>query len=262
MLNPPSSKDLNSLISQFESSNIHSLGDNNRLFLRRIFANGIHQYCERLSAIGFSEASRVLDAGCGFGQWSLALASLNYEVECCDISPIRIQFLNQLADSLKASNINAQISGIDTLPFSDESFDAVFCYGVLFLTPWRQSLQELVRVLKPGGKLYVNANGFGWYAYLWHEEHNKADDYDPKHVAAKCLYDTLTYDRTGIYKPGMNLLIEQDEIIKSLKKLGMTNIQTSCEGGLHLETNSNRPKPFFPGEFKGLPAVYEVCAHR
>ena len=49
------------------------------------------------------------------------------------------------------------LSGIDDLPFKDESFDAVFSFAVLehVKDPFRCA-RELYRVLKPGGKLYVN----------------------------------------------------------------------------------------------------------
>jgi ubiquinone/menaquinone biosynthesis C-methylase UbiE len=42
------------------------------------------------------------------------------------------------------------------LPFADASFDAASCYGALYLMddPFG-TLQELIRVLKPGGRLAV-----------------------------------------------------------------------------------------------------------
>lgn len=154
--------------------------------------------------MGFSNLQNVLDAGCGYGQWSLALSRLNFSVESCDISPLRIKLLNILCNDFNISNLYPQISRIDLTPYPDNSFDGVFCYGVIFLTPWRNSLAEFKRILKPGGKMYVNANGLVWYMFLWNEEHNKTSDYDPKQIAASSLADTLTYDRNNIYRPGMN----------------------------------------------------------
>ena len=104
------------------------------------------------------------------------------------------------------------------MPYPDNCFDLVFCYGVIFLTPWRQSLGELSRVLKTGGKLYVNANGLGWYNYLWKEEHNKTTDYDPKAVAAQSFSSTLRYNREGYYEQGTNLIIEPKQIQHEMRK--------------------------------------------
>jgi len=238
--------------------NASEIGHNDRLFLQRIYGEGLSKYVDRLKAIGFTAKDKLLDAGCGYGQWSLALAGLNNTVECCDISPVRVRFLEALADQLDVSNLTATVSGIDVMPYPDNHFDAVFCYGVIFLTPWRKSLAELTRVLKLGGQLYVNANGLGWYMFLWQEEHNKADDYDPKAIAARCLSDTLTYDRKGIYELGMNLIIEPEGIKQELERLGFKHIEITHEGGLHLDQSVPAPKPFFKGEYNGQVGIYEL----
>lgn len=154
------------------------------------------------------------------------------------------------------------MSGIDALPYAGESFDAVFCYGVIFLTPWRQSLAELARVLKPGGTLYVNANGLGWYMFLWQEEHNKADDYDPKSRVAQSFADTLRYDREGVYEPGMNLIIEPHAMDAELQKLGFSDLRTAAEGCLHLNSDAPAPKPFFKGAYNGQVGTYEVLGRK
>lgn len=241
------------------AAHANRLGHNDRLFLQRIFGEGLLKYQNRLNAIGFSKHDHVLDAGCGYGQWSLALAEMNRQVSSCDISPLRIDFLSNLAENLGVTNLDIQLCGIDAFPHSDACFDAVFCYGVIFLTPWRQSLAELARVLKPGGILYVNANGLGWYMFLWQEEHNKADDYDPKAIAAQTFADTLRYDREGVCKPGSNLIIEPKSIDAELQRLGFHGIEFAAEGALHLNKTAAAPKPFFKGEYYGQVGIFEVC---
>lgn len=240
----------------------HGIGHNDQLFLQRIYDGGLDKYAQRLGAIGFAGYQHVLDAGCGFGQWSLALAGMNQKVSACDISPLRVDFLGKLTRELAVPNLDFRVSGIDDLPYADASFDAVFCYGVIFLTPWRKSLMELTRVLKPGGTLYVNANGLGWYIFLWQEEHNKADDYDPKAIAARTFTDTLRYDREGIYEPGMSLIIEPNALEGELRKLGFSNIYTASEGEIHAFPEASAPKPFFKGEYYGQVGVYEVLAKK
>lgn len=239
-----------------------AMGHNDYLFLERTFGEGLGKYVDRLRSIGFTGKGKVLDAGCGYGQWSLALAEMNETIESCDITPSRVQFLETLAVHLNVTNLTVKVSTINAMPYSDNYFDAVFCYGVIFLTPWHQSLVELIRVLKPGGSLYVNANGLGWYMFLWCEEHNKANDYDPKAITAKCLSDTLAYDRLGIYKPGMNLIIEPAAMIKTLSMLGFSCVQLGSEGSLYSPTSIHRPQPFFIGSFGGCTAVFEILAQK
>jgi ubiquinone/menaquinone biosynthesis C-methylase UbiE len=244
------------------SNNQARIGHNDSLYLDRIYREGLSKYIERLQAIGFTHREKVLDAGCGYGQWSLALAQLNRLVSACDISPLRITLLSEIVKELGVSNLEICISSIDTLPYGDASFDAVFCYGVIRLTPWRKSLSDFARVLKPGGTLYVNASGLGWCMHLWQDERNKADDYDPKAMAASTLVDTLKYDREGRYESGMSLIIEPKAIEEELLDLGFLNIQTAHEGGLHLDKSKSKPQPFFKGQYLGQLGAYELVANK
>jgi SAM-dependent methyltransferase len=238
------------------------IGHNDTLFLQRIYREGLGKYVERIRAIGFTNLENVLDAGCGYGQWSLALAHLNRSVNACDIDPLRINVFREIARELGATNLALRISSVDTLPYANACFDAVFCYGVIRLTPWRKTLGEFARVLKPGGMLYVNASGLGWCLHLWQDEPNKADDYDPKAIAARTLVDTLKYDREGRYEPGVSLIIEPKAIADELQKLGFLNIQTSHEGGLYLDKTNSMPQPFFKGQYFGQLGAYELIAKR
>jgi ubiquinone/menaquinone biosynthesis C-methylase UbiE len=112
----------------------------------------------------FCGLRHVLDAGCGFGQWTLSLSGLNEAVSACDISPARISALQELALALGRKNIEAEVSSLEPLPYPDAHFDGVFCYSVLPLVGWREALREIHRVAKPGGVIYVNANAIGYYA--------------------------------------------------------------------------------------------------
>ncbi len=250
--------DLNAALSKAQSARLSRFGHNDRGYLQRIYSEGLDKYIDRLRAIGFAGHGNVLDAGCGYGQWSLALAGMNQYVSACDISPLRVEFLSDLTRELAVSNIEFHVNSLDALPYADASFDAIFCYGVIFLTPWRHSLAQLARVMKPGGTLYVNANGLGWYTYLWQEEHNKADDYDPKAIAARSFIDTLRYDREGVYESGMNLIIEPQAMEDELRGFGFVDILTAAEGCLRLDASVPPPKPFFKGEYNGQVGVYEV----
>ena len=81
----------------------------------------------------------------------------------------------------------------------------------------------------------MNANGLRWYLFLWQEEHNKANDYDPKAIAAKSFGETLVYERKRVCGPGMSLIIDPQAIIKELEVLGFAKIETSNEGRLYLD---------------------------
>jgi len=236
------------------------IGHNDSLFLQRIYGEGLNKYIERLRAIGFTNHGYVLDAGCGFGQWSLALAQLNHSVSACDISNLRINVIDEIVKTIDVPNLNLRTSGIDSLPYADASFDAVFCYSVIMMTPWKKSLSEFWRVLKPGGVLYLNANDLGWYMYLWQKEPNKAADYDPKALVAQSFADTLRYERDGAYENGMNMIIDSNHIKTELENLNFNNIRIAEEGMLHEDGVSFPFNKFLLGNYCGALACYELLA--
>ena len=92
---------------------------------------------------------RALDAGCGTGVRSLALAERSRQVVGLDLSLGSLRTARRFQPRLcQASLLQA--------PLADRSFDLVFCWGVIHHTsdPIR-ALDELVRVLEPGGTLVL-----------------------------------------------------------------------------------------------------------
>jgi ubiquinone/menaquinone biosynthesis C-methylase UbiE len=234
------------------------LGENDASFLARIFAHGLQPYRQRLEALGFVGARRVLDAGCGFGQWSLALASLNEHVDACDASAIRLVVLRELAQELAVDGIAVRHARLERLPYADASYELAFCYGVIFCTPWRESLAELARILVRGGRLYVNANDIGWTVHLWQTAHNATADYDPRAVAARNLANTLAYTRGGLPPSESQIVVSSAELTSAGEALGLRVVAAGGEGMLHLSTNAAPPTPFFKAEYHGLPGCHEV----
>lgn len=236
---------------------------NDLSFLRRVYQNGIDIYLKRVIVSGFEAMDKVLDAGCGFGQWSLALCKKNNEIFSVDISTKRILFFKELVETLNVKNISISVSSIYGLKFADGFFDAIFCYGVIFLSPWKKTLKEFSRVLKPGGKVYLSANGFGWYKNLWFNQPNKTTDYDPQLVVAKVLYNTWKYNNGYPVDPGIGIIIQTNELKTELQRNGFTDIQIDSEGCLRSKRFENEQiTPFFNGCYDGDLGVYEVLASK
>ncbi len=111
---------------------------------------------------------RCLDAGCGNGRGALFMAEHGAaSVDCIDISASNVRTTTRNL-SARGYACDSVIQGtLETLPYPDESFDFVWCNGVLMHTANPDvCLEEISRVLKPGGKcwLYVyGADGLPWY---------------------------------------------------------------------------------------------------
>jgi SAM-dependent methyltransferase len=129
-------------------------------------AKSLDYYERRVDAIGFKGLGRVLDAACGVGQWSLALALHNDEVHGIDRAEERLALAELIARRHDRGNVHLTHGDVEKLPFADGWFDAIVCYGVLMFLAPDIVLAEFRRVLRPGGRLYVSANGLGWSLQL------------------------------------------------------------------------------------------------
>ncbi|MBE3110323.1 MAG: class I SAM-dependent methyltransferase [Acidobacteria bacterium] len=104
----------------------------------------------------------VLDAGCGGfgGGVAVALALGAASATGIDFSEANMKAARRrFAD---APNAHFQVGNLLDLQVPDASFDFVYCSGVLMITedPPR-AFRELVRVLKPGGRIYIGVYGRG-----------------------------------------------------------------------------------------------------
>lgn len=241
-----------------------TLGANDDAFVRRVYARGLEPYRRRVAQWGLAGLGPVLDAGCGFGQWSLALARDNARVHAVDPSAERTAFTGAMAARLGLDGLRMARGTAQALPYADASFDGVLCYGVLCTTPWREALAELCRVLAPGGLLYVNANAMGWFNFLWDTRHNEAADYDPRWHAAKALHNAWDYDKHGSPpEPGTQVLIEPGALRAELERLGMADVRQGEEGTLRAPGWQGEPDPpFFLGSYRGQPGIYELTARK
>jgi SAM-dependent methyltransferase len=98
----------------------------------------------------------LLDAGCGPGTITAALAGIVGKAVGVDIEPNAIAAANCLASRSCLANLAFLEADLTTLPFEDCAFDAVFFHAVLYHqseSMLTRTLAEARRVLKPGGVL-------------------------------------------------------------------------------------------------------------
>jgi demethylmenaquinone methyltransferase/2-methoxy-6-polyprenyl-1,4-benzoquinol methylase len=113
--------------------------------------------------------SRLCDCGIGTAAFSLAFVKashLNAHITGVDISS---QMLSNAHQRISQANVKHQLcqSNVNTLPFTDNSFDVVTVAHMLEHLPNPiQGLHEMVRVLRPGAPLILAVTRSGLLGWL------------------------------------------------------------------------------------------------
>ena len=150
-------------------------------------------------------------------------------------------------------------SRLEKIPFEDTTFDGIFCYSSLYYCNWIEVLKEFFRVSKKNARIYIVANGTGWYLKNILEQPHDTTDFDPKKMAFKCIDDTINSLYSG-------KSFEGDEIIpswvleKNLKKIGFKVLYKGEEGSFNFFENKPNNDKFFQGFYHGFECVYEIIA--
>ncbi len=98
---------------------------------------------------------KVLDVACGTGDMVVELLRTRHaaslQVTGVDLSKEMMAIAKR-----KAPQAEYRLADVERLPFGDASFDAVTCaFGVRNFVHLEQGLHEMLRVLKPGGRMVI-----------------------------------------------------------------------------------------------------------
>ncbi|GAC1472484.1 MAG: class I SAM-dependent methyltransferase [Chloroflexota bacterium] len=103
-----------------------------------------------VAATGADNETRFLEIGIGTGRIGLPLILRGFSYTGVDISQAMMGQLRAKAPN--ASNLTLLDADVTNLPLPDDSADVALMVHVLHLVPdWRRALDELERVVRPGG---------------------------------------------------------------------------------------------------------------
>ena len=117
-----------------------------------------------LTHLPLATESAILDVGCGGGSTiqQLALRAPAGRVSGIDYSPASVAVARRTnARDIDAGRVDVRVGSVSSLPFADQSFDAVTAVETHYYWPnLATDLGEIRRVLRPGGRVVIAAESY------------------------------------------------------------------------------------------------------
>ena len=111
---------------------------------------------EIIQRLNLKETDIVLDVAAGTGEPGLTIASKlkSGKVVITDLAEDMLVIARENAIQRRIKNIETRACDVCELPFADNTFDAISCrLGFMFFPDMLLAAKEMVRVLKPGGRI-------------------------------------------------------------------------------------------------------------
>ena len=106
-----------------------------------------------VAAAGIKAGDRVLDVAAGSGNAAIPAAQAGAEVVASDLTPDLVESGRRHAEAAGAT-LRWEVADAEALPYADGEFDAVIsCVGVMFAPHHQRAADELIRVVRPGGRI-------------------------------------------------------------------------------------------------------------
>lgn len=201
-------------------------------------------YTARVRKVGFTGARHVLDAGCGYGQWALALARYNNHVTAVDNRWEMVRSTDKLCRHMGFSNVSVMQAALPHVGLRADTFDRIWCSFVLEYVDRDRTMRLFSELLRPGGQLYVSTNARGRWLV-------KAlcgmlrSDWNLARVSARTAL-------RGNHGNAVPSYLDSGQVHAHVSRYGLRLIAVGSEGHVDLSTYDAASLPMFPPHFLGV----------
>jgi SAM-dependent methyltransferase len=142
----------------------------------------IMERIERESAL--LQGKHLLEIGCGMGYDSLEFLKRGVRVTATDLTPNAIKMTRRHFEVEGVQAETTHTANALSLPFADNTFDAVWSNGVLHATgDTERAIAEARRVVKPGGRVIIShfyrKPSWMYAMHYWGKENIEYKEEDP-----------------------------------------------------------------------------------
>jgi len=213
-----------------------------RFMVPLIFEPYARDLAERLAKIA---PRNVLETAAGTGVLTRAMLSKLPGGTRIVATDLNQPMLDRAASQSAGAQVEWRQADALALPFADQSFDAVACqFGAMFFPDRVKGFAEARRVLKPGGRFFLN---------VW----DKIAENEFADVVTQALADVFPHDPPRFMARTPHGYYDQDQIRGDLKAAGFTDIMIDA-----VEHRSPAPSPREPAiaYCQGTPLRAEIEA--
>ena len=176
-------------------------------------------WIEKYEDIFLPYKGKLLDLGCGVGQYSAYFAAKGFEVTASDISERALTYLAQKHGSIKTVRLDMT----EPLPFADNSFDVVFAnLSIHFFSAedTENLIAEVKRILKNGGLFIGSCNSSKAYKYIADKSTVLEDGFYMEDGGRSVrLFDKAQFDR--FFKDWRTVVLKEIETVRFNKSKSM-----------------------------------------
>lgn len=225
-----------------------------------VYDKGDTYLLERLRNMELSGLDLVIDAACGEGDMLPSLSGLNKTVAGFDNFHASAIKAGELILSRQLNNVLVLMSDMLNIAIKENSADGILCFDSFqYVNPY-EVFKEFRRILRKGGKVYINTNALGWAFHTLVNRGIRKRDIKKINMGLRILFDfgALTVNRRHKV---VSTFYTEARLKKIARDSGFSVIYTGEEGSYNNEGFKKYP-PLFGAKYMGLAHSIEAVLEK